>query len=150
MKSLRDWSTTSATCRIDVPASRWQAASFVLLGVLAAFGVLNCEMPVWASAPLSIALFARGVVLARRELSRPTRCLLISTPAGLTVDSEPVDTFSVVWRGPVAFIRWCTPDGMRGCCVLTPDIFDARGRRALRIAAPAERGSTQRPATVAP
>ncbi|MFD0738330.1 hypothetical protein ACFQZQ_03395 [Lysobacter koreensis] len=135
MAKSRNWSNTSAPCRLEWPSSRWLAACLGLLGLGAALAVIASEMPFPASLPLAFAALVQGLGLARRELRRCVHCLIIGPGEGVpTLDGEPMTDLELQWRGPLAFLCWRDAAGHRRHLTGWPDILDAGARRELRLA----------------
>ena len=105
-----------------------------MLGVLGAASIIASEVPSLAAWPIATAAVAYGVQLARMELHRPMRSLII--PMGDTsamLDDKPITDFRVQWRGLLAFLQWRDAQGvcrMQGW----PDTMPGRSRRELRLA----------------
>ncbi|QQP97615.1 hypothetical protein [Lysobacter enzymogenes] len=119
---------------IDWRPSRWLAAALVLIGLLAAFAVLACELPPPLAWPLAALAAGWGTALARRELRRPPRRLRFAG-ARAWLDDAPIAQLRLHWRGPLARLEFRTGDGRRGRLLWWPDRLDAHGRRELRLAA---------------
>ena len=150
MAKSRPWSSASAPCRLEWKPSRLFAWLLTLLGILAAGSVLVSELPLSASIPLAVACFAHGVRLGRRELLRPARQLVIPGNASTaTADGEAMADVLVLWRGPLAFLRWRDGDGRRQRLHGWPDNLAAAARRELRLAM-AARAPARPPRSMAP
>ncbi|HJR73318.1 MAG TPA: hypothetical protein VJ806_06735 [Luteimonas sp.] len=136
------WSNGSVSCRLEWRPSRWAIGAIVLLGAFAAFAVLASEMPRPWAWPLAAATAIYAAWRARREARQPVRTWVWpgnERPA--TVDGVPAWDALVVWRGPLAFVRWRDADGRRRYAVWWPDTLPAARRRELRLAAAAARAS---------
>lgn len=78
---------------------------------------------------------AYGLWLARNELCRPVRCLIIAPNDGVSsLDGEPMTDLQLQWRGPLAFLRWRDTSGRWQRLSGWPDTLDAGARRELRLA----------------
>ena len=111
------------------------SGALIALGLLSACSVLASEMPRAMAWPLAIAAGGYGSWLARHEHRRPPRQLL--WPVGdmpVTLDGEPMQRVQLLWRGPLAFLRWRTSDGHAGHLGWWPDTLSAVQRRELRLA----------------
>lgn len=119
---------------VDWRPSCLLAAALVLVGLLAAFAALACELPPPLAWPLAALAAGWGAALARAELRRPPRRLRFAgTRAWL--DDAPIAQLRLHWRGPLARLEFRTGDGRRGRLLWWPDCLDAHGRRELRLAA---------------
>ncbi|WP_223807303.1 hypothetical protein [Montanilutibacter psychrotolerans] len=111
-----------------------------MLGMLSGFSVLASEMPRSTAVPLALAALAHATWLARRQWRLPPRKLVLPEGDGIaTLDGEAMASVSVVWRGPLAFLRWRDPKGRLQRMSAWPDTLDRRGRRELRLAMVARR-----------
>lgn len=129
------WSRPSAACRIETRPSRVCAASLVLLGLLGAIGWGLSDAPAVAAFAGGVAWVVGGAWLARRELRRPVRRLVLGADRRGELDGRPVDTLHVDWRGPLYLVTW-REDGRRGHWFAFPDVLDVGSRRELRLWAP--------------
>lgn len=135
MPKSRNWSNTSAPCRLEWRPSKLLAAALLALGMLAAGSVLAAEIPGPAAWPMAFAALAYGQWLARRELKRPGRTLLVPSGKGVALfDGVAMGGMEVQWRGPLAFVQWRNPQGLRGRMQFWPDTLPAPSRRELRLA----------------
>jgi toxin CptA len=134
MPNSRTWSNISAPCRVERRASRWQAAAFALLGLLAAVSALASAMPAVPAVLLATAAVLYGAWLGWRELRAAPVGLSIRQGGMAAMDSEPVNELRIHWRGPAAFVQWRDRQGRRQRWVATPDVLDPPARRALRLA----------------
>jgi hypothetical protein len=134
MSNSRNWSNASAPCRVERRASRWQAAAFALLGLLAAVAVLASAMPVVPAVFAAVAAVLYGGRLAARELRASHTGLTISHDGTAIVDDEPVSELRIRWRGTAAFLQWRDREGRLQRRVATSDVLDAPARRVLRLA----------------
>ena len=125
-------SNPSAPCRLEWQPSRLLAIVLVVLGVLSGLSVVASAMPMVFSIPLALLVAGEGVRLARRELLRPQRTIVIATDGRATLDGKEVGGLRVQWRGPWAFAQFRDAQGRR--LLWWPDRLDARGRRELRLA----------------
>lgn len=111
------------------------AVTLITLGLLAAGSVIASEISRIAAWPLALAAAAHGFFLARRELHRAPRSLVIpmgDVPA--TIDGESMSDLVVQWRGPLAFLHWRDPRGLARRMHGWPDTLPAAARRELRLA----------------
>ncbi|BDU16989.1 protein YgfX [Lysobacter auxotrophicus] len=138
-------STPSAPCRLEWRPSRWLAFALLLLGLLAALSVLASEMPLIVSVPVSLLAAGEGLRLARREMRRPGRDVVVASDGRAALDGAPVDDMRVHWRGPWAFARFRDADGRLGRLAWWPDALPARDRRELRLAIPVIQAAHSRP-----
>jgi len=120
-----------------------------MLGMLAAFAVLACELPWLVSLPIAASALVSGVRLARRELQRPTLELVIPNGNAATIDGMLVNDLQVHWRGSLAFLQWRDAAGRRQRRQGWPDDLDPAARRELRLAT-ATRTPAHSPRSVAP
>jgi len=131
-------STSSASCRLEWRPSRQERAALLLLTVLGAFSLLNCDLPAslaWPAAGLAAVLGARSL---RQSGKRPPREFLIAQGINACrLDGKPLSQLDLRWRGPLLFIRWKHPAQRRWHhAVFWPDTLPAIRRRELRLAAP--------------
>lgn len=112
----------------------------MLLGVLAALGVLTSEAPHAIAVPSALLASCHGVLLARRELAKPAAWLIVpSGPAPPTIDGIAMRDLRLHWRGPLACLAWRDPGGRVQRLLGWPDVLDADARRELRLACEARR-----------
>lgn len=129
-------SSASASCRLEWRPSRWLLATLALIALLAAFSVLESEMPRPAAWPLALLALGYGAWTIRREAGRPTREFVFPGNASpVLLDGQPVEGAAVHWRGPLAFVRWRGRDGRVERLAWWPDTLPAAKRRELRLAA---------------
>lgn len=127
------WST-SAPFRCEWRPSRWQAGALLLLGLLAAAALLNCELDARPAWPAALLAAAWGAILAWQDARRPPRPLLVPpSPAPATVDGIAVDALELLERGPLLVLRWRTGK-RRGQLLFWPDTLPRARRRELRLA----------------
>ena len=105
------------------------------MGVCGAIAVLVAELPRLLQPPLALAALAWGAWSALREHRRTSRVFVIHPDASATLDDMPLRHVHVHWRGALAFVRARDVRGRRYRLDFWPDTLDARGRRALRLAA---------------
>ena len=117
-----------------------------MLGALAALGVIASEMPMMFSIPLALLAAGEGIRLARRELRRPERKLVIAADGRATLDGADIDGLRVHWRGPWAFAQFRDAGGRRGRLAWWPDTLLPRDRRELRLAIPVIQAAHSQPA----
>lgn len=118
--------------------------------MLAAAAILGSEVPRLAAWPCALAAGGYGAWLARGELRRRYRGLII--PAGdaaAMLDGVPMRDFDLEWRGPLAFARWRDAQGARQRLHFWPDTCPAPARRELRLAMIA-RATASRAGSMAP
>lgn len=120
-----------------------------MLGMLAAFAVLACELPWLVSLPIATSALVSGAWLARRELLRSALDLVIPNGNAATIDGMPVNDLQVHWRGSLAFLQWCDAAGRRQRRQGWPDNLGPAARRELRLAM-AARAPAHSPRSVAP
>jgi toxin CptA len=105
------------------------------IGLLCALAVTATELPWLLSMPVALTAAGYGSWLARSELHRPTRCLVIPmNETAATIDDEPMADLELQWRGPLVFLRWRDANGRRQRLQGWPDMLDAASRRELRLA----------------
>lgn len=104
------------------------------LAVLAPLSLLASELPRTLAWPTAILVAAAGAVLAWRESRRVPLAIAVAAAGTATVDGRPVGEFRVLWRGPVAFLRWRDEHGRRHARSLWPDVLPPALRRELRLA----------------
>jgi toxin CptA len=135
MRSREPCWSTSAPFRCEWRPSRWQAGALLLLGLLAAAALLNCELETRLALPAALLAACWGIAAAWRELRRPPRQLLIPpAPAATTVDGIAVDALELLERGPLLVLRWRT-GRRRAQLLFWPDTLPRARRRELRLAA---------------
>lgn len=136
--------------RLEWRPSRLLASALLTLGALSGLSVLACEMPLQYSLPLALLAAGEGVRLARGELRRPERRLVIGPDAGAaSLDGRAVTGLAVEWRGPLAFLRFRDEAGRSRRLAWWPDTLPATARRELRLAVPVQ-AAAQPPASMAP
>ena len=149
-RNSRQWSTTSAPCRLELGPSRLLAVALIGLGLLAAGAVLLSEMPLPAALPLAVFALAHAAWLARRELRRGvSRIVVPHSPVPATLDGADMAALEVHWRGPLATLAWRDRDGRRRRLHGWPDTLRRPARRELRLAL-AARGPAGASPSVAP
>ncbi|HEY0662831.1 MAG TPA: hypothetical protein VGD21_16090 [Lysobacter sp.] len=135
MSKSRSWSNASAPCRLEWQASRLLAAMLLAIGLLSALAVMATELPWQLSMPIALTATGYGAWLARSELRRPTRCLVIPmNETAATIDDQPMTGLELQWRGPLAFLQWRDASGRRQRLQGWPDVLDAASRRELQLA----------------
>jgi toxin CptA len=150
MKSSRQWSGASTSCRLEWRPSRWLVAALVCLSLLAAFSLVNSQLPALSSWPLAALAFGVGLRRALAEWRRPIhRLVLPGDERSARVDDVPVEGLQVEWRGVLAFARWQDRNGNTARLVWWPDTLPADKRRELRLAADAG-SAAQRRRSMAP
>ncbi len=137
MRNSPRWSNGSVNCRLEWRPSRLLQAVLILLGVLGAVSVLASEMPRPWAWPVAVAALAWGGWQAHSEGRRPRRAFWFPGNDRLpTVDGMPMQDAHVLWRGPLAFLRWREGAGRRWRhAAWWPDTLPAQQRRELRLAA---------------
>ncbi len=128
-------SSVSAPCRLEWRPSRLLAGALVLLGAAAVLAVLASEMPRGLAWPLGVAAGLWGLRLARDETRRPVQHWVFPADGRVTVDGVRVREPVLVWRGPLAILRWRDGQGRRHGLGWWPDTLPAAARRELRLAA---------------
>ncbi len=126
MANSPNLSNASAPCRLEWRPSRLLAA---------ALAVLTSEMPRGLAWPLAVAAGLRGLHLARRETRRPVQAWVFPADGRVTVDGLRVHEPTLVWRGPLAILRWRDGQGRRHGLGWWPDTLPVAARRELRLAA---------------
>lgn len=127
------WST-SAPFRCEWRPSRWQAGALLLLGLLAAVALLNCELEDTIAWPAALLVSCWGLRAARHGLGQPVRQLLVPpAPAPASVDGMAVDALELLERGPLLVLRW-RKGKRRGQLLFWPDTLPRARRRELRLA----------------
>ncbi len=136
MSKSRRSSIRSAPCRIDWQPSRWVGAMLWSLALLAPFSLLMSDLArAWAW-PLALVVAAGGVLEAVRHRAQRPCALVIPTGHGQpTCDGQPMLSLKIAWRGRLAFLRWCDPDGRVRRLSFWPDTLPFASRRELRLAA---------------
>ena len=135
MPTSRHWSNASAPCRLEWRPSRLLAGVLLTLGALGAAAIIASEIPRLAAWPSALVALGYGVWLARRELRRPSRSLIIPmADSQATLDGAVITDFQVQWRGPLAFLQWRDAQGRRQRMQCWPDTLSAPARRELRLA----------------
>jgi len=131
-------STPSASCRLEWRPSRQERAALLLLSVLGAFSLLQCDLPAalaWPAAGIAVVL---GGWSLHQSGKRPPREFLIAPDINACRQGgQPLSQLDLRWRGPLLFIRWQHPAQRRWHhAVFWPDTLPATRRRELRLAAP--------------
>ncbi|WP_368565800.1 hypothetical protein [Pseudoxanthomonas sp. UTMC 1351] len=138
-------SSGSVSCRLEWRPSRWLQGTLALLGLLAPWSVLLSEMPRWAAWPLVAGVLAYTFWLIRRERRKPVRNLVFpGNDSPVQVDGVAVESVTVQWRGPLAFVTWREPGGSRRRLSWWPDTLPPERRRELRLAAGLQDASRHR------
>jgi toxin CptA len=149
MRNRHNCWSTSAPFRYEWKPSRWLTAALLLLGVLAAFALLNCDLPMPYAWPLAVLAMAWATRLAWIEHFRVPRSLLICpSSATARIDGGAVERLELLERGPLRVLRWWG-EGRHGQLLFWPDTLPRRRRRELRLAVHAHSVSCNA-ATVAP
>lgn len=144
MPSSHNWSSASATCRIDWKPSVVACIALIAFGVLAVFALLASDLPraiAWPAAPIALAW---GCWLARREWLLVPIPLVWRADGVLFVGGERVAHPRLQWRGPLAFLDWRDGNGHRRRLAWWPDTLAAAQRRELRLAAVAAEAARNR------
>jgi toxin CptA len=140
-------SSGSVSCRLEWRPSRWVVAALLLLGVFAAFSVLVSAMPRPMAWPLAVSALACGLWRARLEWFLPGHELFFpGNELPVMLDGSPIDNVRLLWRGPLAFLRWQDRQGRTMRLSWWPDSLSAERRRELRLAAGPQDASRHRPA----
>jgi toxin CptA len=124
----------ATACRLVWRPSRWTIVALVAMGIGAAFAILVSGIPEEVRAPLALCALLWSGSCAWREHRRPARVLEVRPKGMSTLDNIAFQQCNVHWRGPLAFLRACDTGGCVHRLAFWPDILDARGRRALRLA----------------
>jgi len=132
-------STPSPNCRLEWRPSRHEQAALLLLTVLGACALLNCDLPAALAWPAAALAVAWGLHCFRKSGKRPPREWLIAPDINACrLDGQPLSRLDLRWRGPLLFVRWKHPAQRRWqYVVFWPDTLPAARRRGLRLAAPA-------------
>ena len=138
-------SNPSAPCRLEWRPSRQLAIALLVLGMLSALSLVASGMPMVSSIALALLAAGEGVRLARREVRRPERSIVIATDGRATMDGADVCDLRVHWRGPWAFAQFRDPQGQRGRLAWWPQALPPRDRRELRLAVPVIQAAHSRP-----
>lgn len=133
--SSRPSSNGFVPCRIEWRPSRWLAGGLVLLAALAPAALWASELPAGAAGLLGLAALVHGLRLADREWRRPGRSLLFTADGRLLVDDIEAADMQLQWRGPLAFMSFHDPAGLRLRLAWWPDTLPSARRRELRLAA---------------
>ena len=121
-------------CRLRWRPSWWVAGALVALGIAGAIGVWSAGVPTPWRTPLALLAGGWGIHRALRELARPHRVFEVHPDGTTTLDAMPIVRSTVHWRGPLAFVRARDSGGRVHRLGCWPDVLDAAGRRALRLA----------------
>ena len=133
-KSTRS-SNASAPFQCEWRASRHCAIGLLMLALLAAFAILQAELPARMAWPLAVLACGVGLRDAHRYWRQPTQRVCIPSRRSMaSIDGQPVHALRVDWRGPIAFLCWRDPQGRQQRRVFAPDTLDAAQRRELRLA----------------
>lgn len=120
------------------------------MGLLGAIAVVLSEAPLPSASLVAAAALVHAAMLARRELRRPVRRLVVPhSAAPARVDDADMEALEVHWRGPLAVLAWRDPRGRRHRLHAWPDTLRRPARRELRLAL-AARGPARVPPSVAP
>jgi|GEM_PF-156280 len=119
--------------------SRWQFAAQVLLAVLAAVALLNCDLPRPMAAPLAAIALLMGLYQGWRHWRKPAQTLFIPPPPGCAcIDQQPLHSVKLIERGPLLLLRWKAnkpaTHTARGQLLFWPDTLSPAQRRVLRLA----------------
>jgi len=139
-------STPSASCRLEWRPSRQERACLLLLTVLGAYSLLNCDLPASLAWPAAGIAVAWGIRCIHQSGKRPPReCLIAPDITTCRLDGQPLSHLDLRWRGPLLFMRWKHPTQRRWHhAVFWPDTLSAAKRRELRLSAPVVLTSTKR------
>ena len=114
--------------------SRWVTVALVAMTAGAGLALLVSGVPAALKPPLIACTLAWGVLVAWREHRRPARVFVIRSDTTATLDTMPLDSYRVHWRGTLAFLHARDARGRAHRLAFWPDTLDAHGRRALRLA----------------
>lgn len=143
MPNSHNWSSASATCRIDWRPSRILSGALIALGLLAGLSLLASDLPSAFAWPVALIATVWGVWLARRESRREPIRLCWRGDGVLLVEDERAESAELQWRGPLAFLSWRVGNKTRRLA-WWPDTLLAPRRRELRLAAAAAEAARQR------
>ncbi|MGH8079046.1 MAG: hypothetical protein ACREP7_00635 [Lysobacter sp.] len=120
-------------CRLQWRPSHLLCAALIALGLMAACSVVATELPLPVSLPLAGVALTWAVRSARREARRPALAMVIAAGRA-SLAGVPIRDLRLHWRGWLARLEFCGPDGRRQRLLWWPDRLDAAGRRELRLA----------------
>jgi len=131
-------STSSVNCRLEWRPSRQERAALLLLALLGAFSLLNCDLPTslaWPAAGIAVVL---GGWSLRQSGKRPPREFLIAPDLNACrLNGTPLSHLDLRWRGPLLFVRWKHLTQRRWQhAVFWPDTLPAAKRRELKLTMP--------------
>lgn len=127
-------SPISVPFRCECRPSRWLVAALGLLGMLAAFAALSCDLEALVAWPLAGLALLWSCRLMGREWQRPVRRLLVpATAQPARLDERMLDELQLFERGPLVLLRWRS-GGQRGNLLFLPDTLPRGRRRELRLA----------------
>lgn len=131
-------SSESSSFLIDWRPSQVLRGALAGLGCLAALSLWLSALPLAAKVPLAALALGYGLLLARREGSRPPFSVRIATDeaGGVLVQAQgrpPLVSASVRVRGPLASVAGRGDDGRILRILWWPDTLSSGSRRALRL-----------------
>ncbi len=127
-------SPISAPFRCKHRPSCWLVAALGLLGLLAAFAALNCDLEALVAWPLAGLALLWSFRSMGREWQRPVRRLLVpATAQPARLDGLALDELQLFERGPLVLLRWRS-GRQRGSLLFLPDTLPRGQRRELRLA----------------
>ena len=135
-------SSASATCHLEWRPSRLIAAWLLALAVLAPLSLLYSNLPRIAAWLLVPVWCAATLHAWHRYRNMPSLRLQVRAEGPLEVDGVLIPDWRLRWRGPLAFITWRDAAGRRGAVSFWPDTLPADARRELRLATPANVGTS--------
>lgn len=142
-------------CALEWRPSRWLLAVLMLLPPLAAFALIESNLPRMAAWSLAAGVLLLGTWRWRREARRSPRQIVLKSAVSdaqaeigaggqgvyatrVEVDGTVVEDWTLHWRGPLAFasyrIKGGSSNGRRETLSWWPDTLPARKRRELRLA----------------
>jgi len=138
MPDLPPLSRSSASCRLEWQPSKQERASLALLTLLAAFSLLQCDLPLSWAWPAAVAVILLGSVCLWRNSHRRTRELLLNSDlAACRIDGQAITTLALSRRGPLLFVRFKqAPTRRWQHLVFWPDTLPVATRRQLQLMLP--------------
>ena len=144
MPNSHNWSSASATCRLDWRPSRILRGALIAFGLLAGLSLLASDLPNVFAWPAAVVAAGWGAWLVKRESRREPIRLCWRGGGALLVEGERAESVELQWRGPLAFLDWRDAAGRCHRLVWWPDTLPAPQRRELRLAAAAAEAARQR------
>ena len=137
-------SNVSLHCRLEWRPSRWLLVGFFVLAALAMVSIWFSALPIWACVFGSALIVAYAIHQLRNEMRRtPAQIAWAGGDAPVVIEhaveqgGQGVEYRFVALNIRAGLVVLCVADerGRRSRWVWWPDTLDARGRRALRLAA---------------